>query len=208
MLFVFHLFYKIAISYSAKCVTEASDNVIYSSLWDLWCWQCNSRYEKKQQEGMFSWTKRLVRQVVQRILDTVLWPSPVTAHWEASRQNLFQTWKRTFSAPWNKMVMKCPPSKSWSSFWAERGPANWILTLSIYIYGDYIMATATDDFLQPWKEFRVKIKNEAFCALGKTDKTGLKIVRSFQEILWVPIPASSHTWRNTDIINGAICFGY
>ena len=109
MLFVFHLFYKIAISYSAKCVTEASDNVIYSSLWDLWCWQCNSRYEKKQQEGMFSWTKRLVRQVVQRILDTVLWPSPVTAHWEASRQNLFQTWKRTFSAPWDKMVMKCLP---------------------------------------------------------------------------------------------------
>ena len=27
---------------------------------------------------MFSWTKRLVRQVAQRILNTVLWPSPVT----------------------------------------------------------------------------------------------------------------------------------
>ena len=27
---------------------------------------------------MFSWTKRLVRQVVQRIVNTVLWPSPVT----------------------------------------------------------------------------------------------------------------------------------
>ena len=109
MFFVFHLFYKIAISYSAKCVTEASDKMIYSSLWDWWWWQCNSRYEKKQQEGMFSWTKRLVRQVVQRILDTVLWPSPVTAHWEASQQNLCQTWKRTFSTPWDKMVMKCPP---------------------------------------------------------------------------------------------------
>ena len=109
MFFVFHLFYKIAISYSAKCVTEASDKIIYSSLWDRWWWQCNSRYEKKQQEGMFSWTKRLVRQVVQRILDTVLWPSPVTAHWVAGQQNLCQTWEWTFSAPWDKMVLKCPP---------------------------------------------------------------------------------------------------
>ena len=31
MFFVFHLFYKIAISYTAKCVTEASDKIIYSS---------------------------------------------------------------------------------------------------------------------------------------------------------------------------------
>ena len=109
MFFVFHLFYKIAISYSARCVTEASDKIIYSSLWDQWWWRCNSRYEKKQQEGMFSWTKRLVRQVVQRILDTVLWPSPVTAHWVAGWQNLCQTWEWTFSAPWDEMVMKCPP---------------------------------------------------------------------------------------------------
>ena len=58
---------------------------------------------------MFSWTKRLVRQAVQRILDTVLWPSPVTAHWVAGQQNLCQTWEWTFSAPWDKMVMKCPP---------------------------------------------------------------------------------------------------
>ena len=28
MLFVFHLFYKIAVSYTAKCVTEASDKII------------------------------------------------------------------------------------------------------------------------------------------------------------------------------------
>ena len=58
---------------------------------------------------MFSWAKRLVRQVVQRILDTVLWPSPVTAHWVACQQNLCQTWEWTFSAPRDKMVMKCPP---------------------------------------------------------------------------------------------------
>ena len=56
---------------------------------------------------MFSWTKRLVRQVVQRILDTVLRPSPVTAHWVACPQNLCQTWE--WKAPWDRMVMKCPP---------------------------------------------------------------------------------------------------
>ena len=55
-----------------------------------------------------------------------------------------------------------------------------------------IMATA--DFQGPRKEFRVKIINEALCALGKTGRTGLQIVRSFQEkILWVPILASSYT---------------
>ena len=30
MLFVFHLFYKIAVSYTAKCVIEASDRIIVS----------------------------------------------------------------------------------------------------------------------------------------------------------------------------------
>ena len=76
-----------------------------------------------------------------------------------------------------------PPSKSWSSLWAKRGPANWRLTLAIYIYSDYIMATATADFPRPWKEFRVKIKNEAFCALGKSGRTGLQIdlFRGFYE---------------------------
>ena len=30
-------------------------------------------------------------------------------------------------------------------------------------------------FQHPWKEFRVKIRNEALCALGKTGRTGLQI---------------------------------
>ena len=30
LLFVFHLFYKIAVSYTAKCVIEASDRIIVS----------------------------------------------------------------------------------------------------------------------------------------------------------------------------------
>ena len=175
MFFVFHLFHKIAISYSAKCVTEASDNMIYSSLWDGWWWQCNSRYEKKQQEEMFSWAKRLVRQVVQRILDTVLWPSPVTAHWEAGQQNLCQTWKRTFSAPWDKMVMKCPPHplKVVVKFVSRKGLCQLkIDTCHLHLrrlhhgHCNCWLSTAL-------KEFMVKIKNEAFRALGKTGKTGL-----------------------------------
>ena len=31
MLFVFHLFYKIAVSYTVKCVSEASNRIIYSA---------------------------------------------------------------------------------------------------------------------------------------------------------------------------------
>ena len=37
-----------------------------------------------------------------------------------------------------------------------------------------------------WKEFRVEIRSEAFCVLGKTGRTGLQTVRYFQgKILWV-----------------------
>ena len=32
MLFVFHLFYKIAVSYTVKCVSEASNRIIYSTI--------------------------------------------------------------------------------------------------------------------------------------------------------------------------------
>ena len=61
MLFVFHLFYKIAISYTVKCVSEASNRIIYSPIMRSMMVTVNSRYGKKQQEGIFSWTKRLVR---------------------------------------------------------------------------------------------------------------------------------------------------
>ena len=40
-------------------------------------------------------------------------------------------------------------------------------------------------FNTPWKQFRVESRDEALCALGKTGRTGLQIVRYFQElILW------------------------
>ena len=57
--------------------------------------------------GLLFFYSSCLLQVVQRILDTVLWPSPVKAHWVACQQNLCQTWEWTFSAPWDRMVMKC-----------------------------------------------------------------------------------------------------
>ena len=40
-------------------------------------------------------------------------------------------------------------------------------------------------FNTPWKEFRVEDRNEALCAQGKAGRTGLQMVRYFQEpILW------------------------
>ena len=64
----------------------------------------------------------------------------------AGQQNLCQTWEWTFSAPWDEMVMKCPPQSCGQVYEEKRGSANWRLTLAIYIYRDYIMATATADF--------------------------------------------------------------
>ena len=70
--------------------------------------------------GLLFFYSSCLLQVVQRILDTVLWPSPVKAHWVACQQNLCQTWEWTFSAPWNKMVMKCPP-KIMVKFMSKKG---------------------------------------------------------------------------------------
>ena len=58
----------------------------------------------------------------------------------------------------------------------------------------------------PWKEFRVEIRNEALCALGKTGTTGLQIVRYFQEkILWAQFLVSSHIQKSTKTNNRDIC---
>ena len=107
MLFVFHLFYKTAVSYITKCVTEpliklyvVSYEIDNSVTLDM---------GRRTRENV-SWTKKLVRQVVQRILDTVLWPSPVIAHWMAYWRNICQTWELSaFSVPWETMVMRCAP---------------------------------------------------------------------------------------------------
>ena len=41
-------------------------------------------------------------------------------------------------------------------------------------------------FKTPWKEFRVESRNEALCALGKTGRTGLQIVRHFWSWFYEP----------------------
>ena len=41
------------------------------------------------------------------------------------------------------------------------------------------LATAVADLHHTLKEFRVEIRNEALCALGKNGRTGLQIVRYF-----------------------------
>ena len=43
------------------------------------------------------------------------------------------------------------------------------------------MAATAVDFQGPWKELRVKTRNKTLCALKKSGRTGLQIVRSFQE---------------------------
>ena len=60
------------------------------------------------------------------------------------------------------------------------------LALAICLYNDQTMSCYScwpSNTL--WKEFRMEIRNEALCALGKTSRTGLQILRYFQEvILW------------------------
>ena len=130
--------------------------------------------------------------MVQRILDTVLWPSPVTAHWVAYQQNLCQIWEWTFSGPWGKMVMNCP-LKIMVKFMSKKGLCQLKID-TCHLHLQRLNHDHCNSWLSPWKEFRVKIRNEALCALGKTGRTDLQIVRSFQEkILWVSILASSHT---------------
>ena len=44
------------------------------------------------------------------------------------------------------------------------------------------LATAVVDLRHPRKEFRLEIRNEALCALERTGRTGLRIVRNVQKI--------------------------
>ena len=57
--------------------------------------------------------------------------------------------------------------------------------LAICLYKDYIKscAAAAADPQQPLKEFRMENRNEALCTLGETGRTGLQIVKYFQELI-------------------------
>ena len=70
------------------------------------------------------------------------------------------------------------------------------------------MTTATADLQLPLKEFRVKIRNEALCALGKTGRSGLQIVRSFRRRFYESQFLHLLISREIDVINGEIYFGY
>ena len=145
---------------------------------------------RSNKKECFSWAKRLVRQVVQRILDTVLWPSPLIAHWVACLQNLCQTWE--WKAPWDRMVMKCPPQNH-GQVYEQKGALpteNWHLpstSTKIKSRPLQLLTFSSPERSSGWKS------GMRHCVLAKTGITGLQIVRSFQKIFWVPILASSHT---------------
>ena len=62
------------------------------------------------------------------------------------------------------------------------------LALAVYLYkGSNYEPLLLLTFNTPWKDLNVEICNEAFCALGKTGRIGLQLVRYFQEtMLWAP----------------------
>ena len=61
-------------------------------------------------------------------------------------------------------------------------------------------------FNTSWKEFRVENRNEALCALGKTGRTGLQIIRYFQElILWAQFLYLFISKKCTKILRGEVC---
>ena len=60
-------------------------------------------------------------------------------------------------------------------------------------------------FNTSWKEFRVESRKEAFSALGKTARTGLKIVRHFWSWFYEPILVSPYILKSTKILHGDIC---
>ena len=124
---------------------------------------------------MFSWTKRLVRQVVQRILDTVLCPSPVTAHWMACQQNLCQTWEWTFSAPWDKMVKECTPQNH-GQVYKQKGALpteNWHLPSTSTKIKSWPLQLLTFNFPERISGWKSGMRHSVLWE--KTGRTGLQI---------------------------------
>ena len=81
--------------------------------------------------------------------------------------SLFQTWGSAGGG-------KVEKSNVWSK-----------LKIGIFLYEDCHKPLQLLTFNSPWKEFRVQIRNEALCALGKLGRTGLKTVRCFQEKIFM-----------------------
>ena len=111
----------------------------------------------------------------------------------AGQQNLCQTWDWTFSAPWDEMVMKCPP-QSCGQVYEQKG--------ALPTEDLHSPSTSTEiiswplqlpTFNSPERSSGWRSRMRRSVLWKKTGRTGLQTVRSFQEILWVPILASSHT---------------
>ena len=81
--------------------------------------------------------------------------------------SLFQTWGAAGGG-------KVEKSNVWSK-----------LKTGIFLYEDCHKPLQLLTFNTPWKEFRVQIRNEALCTLGKLGRTGLKTVRCFQEEIFM-----------------------
>ena len=60
-------------------------------------------------------------------------------------------------------------------------------------------------FKTPWKELRVERRTKEFCALGKTCKIGLQIIRYFQESIFWAHSCISSIYKSTKILHGDDC---
>ena len=68
------------------------------------------------------------------------------------------------------------------------------------------MSPVAAELQRPLKGVQVKISNVTPCAPGKAGRTGLQIVRCFQEkIWWASSFASPRIQKSTKIINGDFC---
>ena len=79
-------------------------------------------------------------------------------------------------------------------------PANWKMVphhLVLQGWSHWSLELLTFD--TPWKKFRAEIRKEAFCALGKTGRTCLQIVRPLQEKILRAILVPPHAWKSTNI---------
>ena len=115
----------------------------------------------------------------------------------------FLGWKdsleKEMAIPSSILAWRIPQTEEPGRLWSMRSQRvrhDWVITLSLS------RATVAAEST-PWKKFRVEIRNEALCALGKTGRSGLQIVRSFRrrfyesQFLHLLIPRETLTsWTN------------
>ena len=139
------------------------------SIWDQWLWQYNSRYGKKHQEEIFSWTKRLVRQVWSRdFCACKAWSSNSTLSGLSVESSVDLGMSLPSTVRRNGHDM--PPNHG--QIYAYEGALLTCrhLALASCLYKDYIMTTASCWVSTPPERssgWRSEIRHSA---LGKTQK--------------------------------------